>query len=63
MSTLDAYTDTMGDCYRMLGELLGMETEATALADYCDEVYAEILEIAEVIEAEGKVNMLLRHRQ
>ena len=55
---IDANTDTMGDCYRMLGELLGMETEAAALADYCDEVYAEILEIADTLGTDGKVNML-----
>lgn len=39
---IDASTATMGETYRMLGKLLGMEDEAEVLANYCDEVYAKI---------------------
>ncbi len=50
-----ALTATMGDAYRALGELLGMEEEAEALAAYCDRVYARTLQIAESVE---KKNLL-----
>ena len=46
---------TLGDAYRKLGELLHMETEAEALAAYCDATYAKILSIAGQVE---KVNLL-----
>lgn len=36
---IDASTATMGDAYRKLGELLGMQEEASVLADYCDSVW------------------------
>jgi iron complex transport system substrate-binding protein len=54
---IDAYTAGMGDCYRMLGELLGMPDEAKVLADYCDATYARTLEIVDAV-GDGKVNML-----
>ena len=54
---IDAYTDGMGDCYRMLGDLLGMEEEAEVIADYCDEVYANTLAIVDAV-GENKVKML-----
>lgn len=37
---IDGYTATMGDTYRTLGDLLGLEEKAAVLADYCDEIYA-----------------------
>lgn len=43
-------TDDMGDGYRKLGELLGRETRAAVLADYCDEVYARTKAIGESVE-------------
>jgi iron complex transport system substrate-binding protein len=55
---IDAYTAGMGDCYRELGELLDMEEEAAVIADYCDEVYANTLEIVNTVGEDGKVNML-----
>ena len=54
---IDAYTDGMGECYRMLGDLLGMEEEAEAIANYCDEVYANTLAIVDAV-GENKVKML-----
>ncbi len=48
-------TDTMGDAFRMLGELLGTETEAEELAVYCERVYARAKEIAASVE---KVRLL-----
>jgi iron complex transport system substrate-binding protein len=52
---ITATTATMGDAYRMLGELLNMPTEAAELADFCDEVYTRTQEIAASVE---KVNLL-----
>lgn len=55
---ITAFTDTMGDAYRMLGTLLGMEEEAEELAAYCDSVYAKTLSIMDEVGQEGKVNLL-----
>lgn len=38
--------ETMGDCYRMLGDLLGREEDAKAIAAYCEEIYGRTKEIA-----------------
>lgn len=48
-------TDTVGEGYRMLGELLSMETEAEVLAVYCETVYADILSLAETAEKKSLV--------
>ena len=45
----------MGDAYRKLGELLGMEEAAETLAAYCDETYAMVKDVAEHVE---KANLL-----
>ena len=50
-----AYTDTMGDAYRALGELVGMENEAEELAAYCEKVYDRTMAIADAVE---KVDLL-----
>jgi iron complex transport system substrate-binding protein len=55
---IDGYTAGMGDCYRTLGDLLGMEDEAEVIADYCDEVYAKTLAIVEAVGEGNKVKML-----
>ena len=47
---IDAYTASVGETYRMLGELLNMPEEAKALADYCEATYARILDIANKVE-------------
>ena len=47
---ITAHTDTMGDAYRMLGELLNMPEEAEALAQYCDSTYARISQIAQSVK-------------
>lgn len=52
---ITATTDTMGDAYRKLGELLGMETEAETLAAYCESVYSRTQDIAQSVD---KVNLL-----
>lgn len=52
---ITATTETMGDAYTMLGELLGMTDEAAVLAAYCDRVYTRTVEIANSVE---KVNLL-----
>ncbi len=50
---IDARTETMGDAYRMAGELLGKEEEGLVLGRYCDEMYARMVEIADSVEKTG----------
>ncbi|MBR3973124.1 MAG: ABC transporter substrate-binding protein [Oscillospiraceae bacterium] len=52
---VSATLSTMGDAYRMLGELLGMEEEAKQLATYCESTYSRIMEIVGSVE---KANLL-----
>ncbi|HIT70214.1 MAG TPA: ABC transporter substrate-binding protein [Candidatus Aphodomonas merdavium] len=52
---ISAYTKSMGETYRALGELLGKQEEAEALASYCEDVYARAEAIAASVE---KVNLL-----
>lgn len=52
---VSATTETMGDAYRKLGELLNMPEEAEALAAYCDGVYARTVEISDAVQ---KVRLL-----
>ena len=49
---------TYGDCYRALGELLGVEDRANEIADYCDGAYEEISAVMESIPAEERVGVL-----
>ena len=55
---ITAYTDTMGEAYRMLGTLLGMEEEAGMLAEYCDSVYAKTIDIMDEVGESGKANLI-----
>jgi len=55
---INAYTATMGDAYRKLGELLNMEDEAEVLAKYCDGVYYNTLNIMNKVGENGKANLL-----
>lgn len=50
-----ATTQTTGEAYRLLGELVGMEAEAETLAAYCEEVYARAVDIAGRVD---KVDLL-----
>jgi len=52
---ITATTETMGDAYTKLGELLGMQDEAAVLSAYCDRVYTRTVEIASSVE---KANLL-----
>ena len=42
--------ETMGDSYRLLGDLVGMEKEAEVLANYCEDMYSRNVEIANSAE-------------
>lgn len=55
---ITAYLDTMGDAYRTLGVLLGVEERANQLADYCDSAYQKGLALTEKIGEENKVSVL-----
>jgi len=50
-----ATLDSMGQAYRKLGELLGMEDQAEKLASYCEKVYARTCKVASSVD---KVNLL-----
>ena len=43
---ITAMTDTTGNAYRMLGDLLGMPEEAEALASYCEKAYGMALDLS-----------------
>lgn len=47
---ITATLSTMGDAYRMLGELLGMQLEAQTLAAFCEEVYSRTQSIMDSVE-------------
>ncbi len=50
---IDAYTETIGDAYRMAGKLLGKEEEGKMLGAYCDDMYARMVKIADSVEKTG----------
>ena len=54
---IDAATATMGDAYRALGKLLGLEERAETLAAYCDEIYGKTLTLMEQV-GDKKVSAL-----
>lgn len=55
---IDGYTASMGEAYRMLGDLLGLEEKAAVLADYCDEIYAFASGLEEKLAPEKKKTAL-----
>lgn len=55
---ITAYLETMGDAYRTLGTLLGLEERANKLADYCDRANAKGLELMKKVGEENKVSIL-----
>ena len=54
---IDAYTASMGETYRILGQVLGLSDEAEALAAYCEEIYANTLSLMERV-GENKAKAL-----
>ncbi len=54
---IDASTQTMGDTYRLLGELLSLPEAAETLASYCDRIYAMAVELMEKV-GENRVTAL-----
>ncbi len=52
---ITATTATMGEAYRKLGELVNMPAEAETLAEYCEDVYDDMLAISKNVE---KANLL-----
>ena len=49
---------TYGDCYRTLGELLGVEARANEIADYCDAAYKEISDVMANIPEDQRTDVL-----
>jgi iron complex transport system substrate-binding protein len=54
---ITATTESMGEAYRTLGKLLGLQERAERLAKYCDETYARTLKIMEQVGEQGKVKL------
>ncbi len=57
---ITATIQTMGDAYRKLGELLGLEEEGEAIASYCENTYNEILALMDEVGEENKARVLYR---
>ncbi len=55
---IDASTSTMGEAYRMLGDLLGKKEEAEAIATYCDDVYKNTRDIMAKVGEDGKAKLI-----
>lgn len=55
---ITADTKTTGDAYRMLGQMLGLEEQAEAIATYCEDTYAEMEALMERVGEENKVSLL-----
>lgn len=55
---IDASLDTYPDAYRMLGELLGKEEEAEAIAVYCEEIISRAKSIVSEVGEENLANVI-----
>ena len=55
---IDAATSTMGEAYRILGDLLGKKEEAEAIAKYCDDVYKNTQDIMAKVGEDGKAKLI-----
>lgn len=47
---IDASLSGMGETFRLLGQLLGLEAEAETLASYCEQTYEKVTSLAESVE-------------
>ncbi len=54
---IEMTTETAGDAYRMLGDLLGLEEEAETLAAYCEEIYANTVDTMATIPQDERVRL------
>ncbi len=55
---IEATTKDMGDCYRKLGELLGMPERAGQVAQYCDDTYNRTASRMDKMGDAGKAKIL-----
>ena len=55
---VDASLDAYDACYRTLGELLGVEGRAGAIADYCADAYEEVTGVLETIPEQERTGVL-----
>jgi iron complex transport system substrate-binding protein len=55
---IEATTSTMGDTYRILGELLDKKKEAEVLAKYCDDVYKNTQDIISKVGEDNKADLV-----
>lgn len=55
---IDAATSTMGEAYRILGELLGKKEESEIIAEYCDYVYKNTQDIIAKAGEDGKAKLI-----
>jgi iron complex transport system substrate-binding protein len=54
---LDGSMDKIADCYRKLGSILGCESRAHDLADYCEEVYNRVTAAVDDIPDDQKTTL------
>jgi len=55
---IGATMETMGEAYRVLGDLLGREKEAEVLAEYCEGIYSKTQDIMRKVGDDGKVDLI-----
>ncbi|MGI5823611.1 MAG: ABC transporter substrate-binding protein [Dethiobacteria bacterium] len=55
---IEASIKTMGEAYRTLGKLLNREEKAELLANYCEEVYSNTLEMMKEIGDDERVDLI-----
>ncbi len=55
---IEATTESMGQAYRTLGNLLGREKEAEVLAQYCEEIYNNTQEVMQKVGEAGRINLI-----
>lgn len=54
---IDYHLETSGACYEMLGKLLGLESEAKVLADYCNTTISQAKANAAAVPQDKKVRL------
>ena len=54
---IEATLDSYNEAYEQLGELLGEETRATELSDYCEQAYGSVKSAIENVPAEQRVKV------
>lgn len=54
---LDGSLDKIGECYRMLGSIMGLEERAQKLSDYCERVYEQVTSAVAGVPDDRKISL------